>query len=377
MSSTKRKNCDTRISRRRFAALCPIILAPAIWPAMKLLRYAMDSAVDHLQSHGGLLDRLLDRGNVDVTALVTTAILRSGKDIRDPTVVKSLKYLEGVVQPDGGIYAPGRRLENYESCLATVCFGAANADGRYDRLLRNAKAFVKTCQWDEAKGKRQSDMVYGGAGYSRERRPDLSNTAFLLDAIKSCNSGPDEPSVKKALVFVSRCQNIEGADNTTLPAHDGGFRYTCTADGGNPPDALFDPGVRSSGVMTMSGLKSLLSAGVARDDARIKAALTWIRNHYDLKNNPGMGDAGLYHYYHACAETLYILGRDVIEDAAGEKHNWRNELCTEIVGRQKKDGSWCNENGCWMEDDPHVATALALLTLSRCQQATKEGQLGA
>ncbi len=357
---------SARISRRTFTAMCQIALIPAIWPAMKLLGYAVDCAVDSLQSRGGFLDRLFECRDVGVTALVTTALLRGGQDIHSPTVVKSLTYLERSVQPDGGIYAPGRQLENYESCLATICFGEANADRRYDRLLSNAKVFVKTCQWDENKGQDRSDMAYGGAGYGRERRPDLSNTAFLLDAIKS-SAGPDDPGVKKALVFVSRCQNVEGADNAPF-TRDGGFRYSCAADDGNLADALPDASLRSSGVMTYSGLKGLLLAGVARDDARVRAAVAWIRNHYDVKSNPGMGDAALYHYYHACAETLNILGMDVIEDAAGVKHNWRNELCTEIVGRQRKDGSWLNENGCWMEDDPHVATALALLALSCCQQ---------
>lgn len=372
MEGKKSVHGKARISRRAFTAMCQIAIIPAIWPAMKLIECAVDYAIDHLQSRGGFLDRLSDRRNVDVTALVTTAFLRGGKDVDNPTVVKSLKYLEGAVQPDGGIYVPSRELESYESCLATVCFGMANADRRYDGLLRNAKAFVKTCQWDERKGKQRSDIVYGGAGYGRQRRPDLSNTAFLLDAIKSCRSGPDDPSVKKALVFVSRCQNVEGTDNAASAERDGGFHYTCTVDGGST-DALL---VRSSGVMTMNGLKSLLLAGVARDDARVRSAVAWVRSHYDMKGNPGMGDAGLYHYYHACAETLSILGEDEIEDAAGVRHNWRNELCTEIVGRQRKDGSWLNEDGFWMEDDPHVATALALLTLACCQQSPKNATLG-
>jgi squalene-hopene/tetraprenyl-beta-curcumene cyclase len=120
----------------------------------------------------------------------------------------------------------------------------------------------------------------------------------------------------------------------------------------------------------MSGLRSLLYAGVARSDARVKAAVTWIRNNYDFTSNPGMGIAGLYHYYHVCAKTLLALGLDEIEDARGIKHNWRADLCTEIVRRQRKDGSWSNENGCWMENVPHMATAHALLALSYCQQSS-------
>ena len=75
----------------------------------------------------------------------------------------------------------------------------------------------------------KSDVKYGGAGYGRHKRPDLSNTGFFMDALKAAGNGPDDEAVKRALVFVSRCQNFESADNTTPFAAknpDGGFYYT-------------------------------------------------------------------------------------------------------------------------------------------------------
>ncbi|HET6880677.1 MAG TPA: hypothetical protein VFI31_11010, partial [Pirellulales bacterium] len=47
-----------------------------------------------------------------VTSLVATAALRNGRTRRDPVVAKSLQYLENFAQPDGGIYAPNRRVPN-------------------------------------------------------------------------------------------------------------------------------------------------------------------------------------------------------------------------------------------------------------------------
>ena len=55
-----------------------------------------------------------------VTAIVATALLRHGRTPDDPLVAKSLKYLEGFVHDDGGIYAPGSRYQNYETWLA-IC----------------------------------------------------------------------------------------------------------------------------------------------------------------------------------------------------------------------------------------------------------------
>ena len=43
-------------------------------------------------------------GGPGITALVTTGILQNGRSPDEPFVAKSLKYVEGFVQPDGGIY---------------------------------------------------------------------------------------------------------------------------------------------------------------------------------------------------------------------------------------------------------------------------------
>ncbi len=119
--------------------------------------------------------------------------------------------------------------------------------------------------------------------------------------------------------------------------------------------------------MTYSGLKSMIYAGLTKDDPRVKAALQWIRKNYDVKNNPGMGEAGLYYYYHTFAKALDALGINEIEDAKGVKHDWRRELTDELAHRQKENGSWVNTDSKWMEGDPNLATAFALLALSYCR----------
>ena len=362
----------TRLSRREFNAVCQVALVPAIWPWTGLSRIT-DGAISYLQEAGQPRDsQFSGQASAGVTALVTNAILRSGRNVRDPVVAKSLKCLESFIQPDGGIYSPGGLLANYETCLAIVCLNEANTDQRYQGVLRQAQAFVRKFQWDESMGKDRSDLSYGGAGYGKHKRPDLSNTAFLLDALKSCGAGGDDPAVQKALVFVSRCQNFESPYNTTPMAAknpDGGFYYTCAAGGvsaaGNTPNG----GLRSYGSMTYSGLKSMIYAGLKPDDARVKAAVAWLRRNYDLKNNPGLGSAGLYYYYHVCAKALHALGDELFEDAAGQEHDWRRELAEEVVGRQRENGSWLNENNRWMEGDPALVTAYALLTLSYCRPA--------
>jgi squalene-hopene/tetraprenyl-beta-curcumene cyclase len=101
----------------------------------------------------------------------------------------------------------------------------------------------------------------------------------------------------------------------------------------------------------------------------VKSAVEWLRHHYSLETNPGMGDAGLYYYYHTFAKALDALGQDEFVDADGVKHNWRQELAAELVARQQSDGSWINEaNPRWLEGDPNLVTGYTLLTLSYCRK---------
>lgn len=305
-----------------------------------------------------------------VTALITTALLRHGRSPDDPLVAKSLAYLAAFAREDGGIAKAGSRLPNYETCLAVMCFQEANKGGRYDALLRKADAYLKGQQIDEADGKAKSDADFGGAGYGGDSRPDLSNTAFLVDALKATGNAADSEAIQRALVFVSRCQNLE-TELTVNPSAvknpDGGFFYTVAAGGGSPAGKTEEGALRSYGAMTYAGLKSMIYAGVNKDDKRVQAALTWMGRNYSVQENPGMGQAGVYYYYQTFAKTLDALGERQFKDGSGKLHDWRADLIAELARRQTENGSWVNSDRKWMEGDPNLATGFALLALSYCR----------
>ncbi|MGD0656148.1 MAG: prenyltransferase/squalene oxidase repeat-containing protein [Thermoguttaceae bacterium] len=339
---------------------------------------AVDRAIQYLMSKGQGPDGAFSaQAGPGVTAVVTAGILRHGRSADDPGVAKGLKYLEGFVQSDGGIHAKDTFYKNYETSLALMCFAEANRDGRYSKLIKNADKFLKGEQWDERMGQDKSSPSYGGAGYGKNKRPDLSNTSFFLDALKAAGDGPDDEAVKKALIFVSRCQNLESEHNTLPFAAknpDGGFYYTPASGGVSQAGNLPVGGLRSYGSMTYAGLKSMIYAGVGPDDPRVKAAVKWLQSHYDLTSNPGMGGSGLsglYYYYHTMAKTLDALGKPEFIDEKGIKHDWRRDLLGELIRRQRPDGSWINADNRWMESDPNLVTGYALLTLAYCKPAGK------
>lgn len=307
-----------------------------------------------------------------ISALVTTSLLESGVPASDPVVSKALKRLEGYVQNDGGIYYEKSNHRNYETCISIMAFHAANTDGRYDITIKNAEKFLRGLQWDEGEGIESSDTAYGGAGYGGHSRPDLSNTQFLIEALHKAGAKADDPAIQKALIFVSRTQNLESEYNTTPFASkidDGGFYYTPAAGGTSQAGKTPDGGLRSYGSMTYAGLKSMIYAGVNEDDKRVKAANEWIRRHYTLKENPGMELMGLYYYFHTFAKALDAMKVDQFKDAEGTQHNWRAELIEQLASLQQENGSWSNKQKRWYESDPNLATAYALLALSYCQPA--------
>lgn len=306
-----------------------------------------------------------------ITGLVVTGLLRHGRTTSDPMVSRGLEYLLTHTKPDGGIYSEGSNYMNYETCVAIMCLAEANQDGRYDKALEAAQQRVRVAQWDEGEAHDPGSPAYGGAGYGNHRRPDLSNTAFLIDALHAGGANEDDEALQRALLFVSRCQNLETEHNTTEHAakvNDGGFYYTCAAGGSSQAGEEPSGGLRSYGSMTYAGLKSMLFAGVGPDDPRVVAARDWIGKHYTLAENPGMGTSGLFYYYHTFAKALDAIGDAELVAEDGSKHPWRQELIQKLTELQNPDGSWTNRDERWLESDPNLSTAYSLLALSYCRE---------
>ncbi|QJW97209.1 prenyltransferase/squalene oxidase repeat-containing protein [Frigoriglobus tundricola] len=311
-----------------------------------------------------------------LTALVAAAFVRNGVPADNPVVAKAIKYLEKSVKPDGGVYLKG--LSNYMTCLAIVAFKEVNTDGKYDKVIGAAAKYVKSLQY--ADGLTEKDANFGGAGYDKpggRGRPDMSNTHFMVEALLSAGVSKDDPSIKRALTYISRSQNLESEFNNqpfAAKAADpdkGGFVYNLS-DQDNPKSEKRTAagGLPSEGSMTYAGLKSFLYAGVSKDDKRVQAAVAWIRKNYTVSANPGMKekDSGLFYYYHTFAKAMDALGEDPFVDAKGVKHDWKQELFDELKKKQKENGSWANTNRAFLETAPELATAFAVLALSYCKK---------
>ena len=224
---------------------------------------------------------------------------------------------------------------------------------------------------------KKTDFKYGGFGYGKRGRPDLSNTQMALDAMHDAGVKSDDPAFASAIAFVSKCQNFSETNDQPWASDDGGFIYT-PANGGDSAAGNFMLGgrrmLRSYGSMTYAGLKSMIYAGLSHDDPRVKAAWGWITGNFTVDENPGMAasgpenaQGGLYYYFYTMSRALTAYGQPVIIDPKGGRHDWRLALINKLATLQKADGSFAGQRK-WMEDSPVLVTAYTVMVLETAKK---------
>ena len=138
----------------------------------KLYESTVNKAIEFLRANQAADGSFSAEGGPAVTALVTAAVLQAGRSPDDPLVAKALKYVEGFVHPDGGIYANGSTHQNYETCIAMQCFTAANGDKRYDKLIAECRE------------------VRARLAVGRRRRATISRASTTAAPATAARSGP-------------------------------------------------------------------------------------------------------------------------------------------------------------------------------------------
>jgi squalene-hopene/tetraprenyl-beta-curcumene cyclase len=124
--------------------------------------------------------------------------------------------------------------------------------------------------------------------------------------------------------------------------------------------------------MTYAAVKSLLCAGINKDDPALSSAFHWISKNYEPKRDPeGKGSEGYFYYVIAFAKAFTAAEVKELTLADGRKVNWAKDLAAYLISQQKEDGSFVNAAGRWMENDPVLATAYALDALNLCLGALK------
>jgi len=247
-------------------------------------------------------------------------------------------------------------------------------------------------QLNETLGWKRNDESFGGWSFAHtptvaiDGQPlsplatsNLSATVFALEALHCAGCSRDDQAIQDALVFVQRCQNLSetgSAQDTTFD--DGGFFFIL---GDATRNKAGEAGItgsgrlryRSYGSTTADGLRSLLYCGLPREHSRVQAALRWLNANWDSAKHPGNYPPdrehlrqSLYFYFCASSADAIRLASDEAFDQSTLAHEMAN-LAARLIDLQQDDGSWTNAAVDVREDDPLVATPLAMRALSACR----------
>ncbi|MFP4105837.1 MAG: prenyltransferase/squalene oxidase repeat-containing protein [Phycisphaerae bacterium] len=316
------------------------------------------------------------------TGLVINVLVRHPDfDHDDPVIKKAFDAMLKYRQPDGGIYDPEVGLANYTTSIAIMALtSAGNPD--HKPIIDEAVKFLKGLQVTAGEETPAGDTIsedhpyFGGFGYgSKNERPDGSNAGMAVEALKQAGVDPNSEVMQNARVFLSRMQNRKETNPLEWAQqgpNDGGFIYAPakadTSVGESKAGPAQGGGLRSYGSLTYAAFKSMLHAGLERDDPRVRDALSWIKGHWTFERNPGMPInqdrkhhlQGLYYYYNMMAKALNAWGEPTITDSDGNEHNWRAELIDALAKRVRDNGSWVNTgHERWLESDPVLVTCYA------------------
>jgi squalene-hopene/tetraprenyl-beta-curcumene cyclase len=354
-----------------------------------------------------------------VTGLVVKGmLLEPGMTEEDPTVMAGMKHLLSAQKPDGGFYVAALPTYNTAICLSAI--SESKLPQAKDAIAK-AQTFLKKLQFSEdataiagldesPRAVSPSDSFYGGWGYGKHGRPDMSNTQWALEALHDSGLPTDDPAFQRALVFLQRCQMVDSVNDMPYAdgTNQGGFIYATSENkdkvgigqsfAGEIEETLSDgtkaSKLRAYGSMTYAGFKSYIYAGLKKDDPRVTLAKKWISENYTLTENPGMGLDGYYYYLLTFARTLEAGGETTIAtprdpkapapnpdtpkpvhadglklgELFWKKHDWRVDLINRLGELQQPDGSFKSVDDRWMENDPVLITAYSLIAL---QHASK------
>jgi squalene-hopene/tetraprenyl-beta-curcumene cyclase len=272
------------------------------------------------------------------------------------------------VKPDGSICVTNLPTYNTAICMMALL---ASRDSQYDAIIRRARGFLSGVQHDFGEQGKLDTPFDGGFGYGlpSDKVSDMSNTLLALEAmyyskwLTTDRPGPggDDLDWKAAIHFLQSCQNLPSHNKeawvSTDPMDRGGFIYHSGRSnaGGVTNATTGHVALRSYGSISYAGLMSYIYADLKRDDPRVQAVTEWLKTNYTLEENPGMGKAGLFYYFHTMTKAL------TVSDAGPA--NWRQDLALKLIQLQQRDGSWANENARWWEREPALVTCYALLSL--------------
>lgn len=229
---------------------------------------------------------------------------------------------------------------------------SASVPGRA-ALRRRIRARLLDWQLTEARGWREGAGAHGAwdrdaaLHHPDARYANVSVTALALQALAADGLPKQHAAMQRARAFLRR--------TLTEP---GGARFTVDP-------RLSKAGPAPYGSATADALLGLLASGSPPTDPACANAARWLTTHLDPTRVPGFPADNKPARDWPSALRFYYLARTAEALAASQtRGDWSTRLTRRLVADQREDGSWKGASPLMMEDDPRLATALALRALT-------------
>jgi squalene-hopene/tetraprenyl-beta-curcumene cyclase len=325
--------------------------------------------------------------------MIAAALSRCRHETANKCFQKAANYLAALLQP-GGEIDPGPAGITYPvyAAAGAVIALQQSATPQHTSARDVWLNYLRQLQLGDSLGWQPQHLAYGGWSYAPSGPspmdgkppsplavPNLSATVFALGALRTAGCGSDDPAFRAARTFVERCQNWHDDPAMRDPRFDDGGFFFILEDpirnkaGEAGSDASGRTRFRSYGSTTADGLQSLMACGYSPDHPRVTAARDWLTKNFSASEHPGRYAAykaharpAVYYYYVSSVADAF---RQI--DAPAD---WAKEIAHALLARQRSGGSWSNPVVDTREDDPLVATPLAMRALIACAAGSNSKQ---
>jgi len=271
-----------------------------------------------------------------VTALCTLALLNAGVEPSDPHIQKSLVFLRKI-EPS----------KTYSVALQTMALCAA--EPRRDLIL-----IQRNVRWLESTQLPGGLWSYPGVG------GDNSNSQFAVLALHEAErvgARVDPATWQRAADYWSGSQNADGSWSYQAGWPNGLGSMTCAGIGAS---VICSGKVNNPSAEVKDDLVQCCRS--PEEDDSLERALGWLARNFSVRRNPGRRGLGhVWHYYYLYG--LERVGRLTARRLIGQ-HDWYREGAEFLIQQQDPfSHHWAGTGHA--EDNPHIATSLALLFLSK------------
>jgi hypothetical protein len=332
----------------------------------------------HSKTYGQLKD------GAGVTALVLDALSVSEtlQVMHRAAIRKALAFLDRGLTKRGTVAGPDGSLD-FPTYAAGLWLTAQQRfslkEPAYESWRTKLLEYLVQAQVTEPRGFAADSPSYGGWDFlgpgdaqGITTGTNISVTRYVVEALRGDLEWQRARNGSRSLSEVNGMRkSLELAKAYALCCQqaDGGFAFTCEPASLNNKAAYSDTELtkpRSYGTATCDGIRALIACGAKSDEEPVAKAMTWLAKRTSLELVPGFEgfppeagwDRGLRFYYYAALSRVLSLFPLADRDAR------RDALTKHVIGLQMDDGSWVNESDRMRENDPLIATALAIAALA-------------